>query len=258
MTHRVNTHRPVSVQKRLTASTVGFILIHMSKRTGSLSLAVAYIRVSKDDQKLGPDAQRSAIEAWATREGVSVVAWHVDQGVCSVTPIDARPGLVGALASLRAHGAGVLVAAKRDRLSRDVVLTAMVERAAAAAGARVVSAAGEGNGDTPSDQFMRTVIDGAAQYERALIRARTKAALATKSAKGERVGGIPYGSRLAPDGVRLEDDADEQDVIRQVRELRAAGNSHRAIVAELAARGLVSRAGTPFRQTQVARILAVA
>src|SRR5580658_8137960 len=184
----------------------------MAKRTANPRLAVAYLRASKDEQKLGPEAQRAAIEAWAAREGVQVAAWHVDQGVCSVTPIEGRPGLVAALASLREHGAGVLVVAKRDRIARDVVLTAMVERATRASGAVVVSAAGEGNGSTPADGFMRTVIDGAAEYERALIRARTRAALAAKSAKGERVGTVPFGYRLDVDGVRLEADSVEQGV----------------------------------------------
>src|ERR1039457_5702088 len=143
----------------------------MSKRVkhGSPLVAVAYIRVSKDEQKLGPEAQRAAVEAWAAGGGVPVVAWRLDQGVCSVTAIDQRPALVAAPASLREHGAGVLVVAKRDRISRDVVLTAMVERAAQSSGSTVMSAAGEGNGTAPADQFMRTVIDGAAQYERALI-----------------------------------------------------------------------------------------
>jgi site-specific DNA recombinase len=227
----------------------------MSKRATNPRVAVAYVRVSKDDQKLGPEAQRASIESWAAREGVQVAAWCVDQGVCSVTPIDGRPGLVAALAALREHGAGVLVVAKRDRIARDVVLTAGVERAAAQSGAAVVSAAGEGNGDAPADAFMRTVIDGAAAYERALIRARTKAALAAKTAKGERAGEIPYGYRLAADGAHLEADGGEQAVLAAVRELRAAGLSHRAIVAELGARGLVSRAGRPFGQTQVARML---
>jgi DNA invertase Pin-like site-specific DNA recombinase len=228
----------------------------MSKRTTNPLVAVAYVRVSKDDQKLGPEAQRASIESWAAREGIHVAAWCVDQGVCSVTPIDGRPGLVAALAALREHGAGVLVVAKRDRIARDVVLTAGVERAAAHGGAAVVSAAGEGNGTAPADAFMRTVIDGAAAYERALIRARTKAALAAKAARGERAGGVPYGYRLAADGVRLEADAAEQAVLAEVRELRAAGLSHRAIVAELGGRGLISRAGRPFEQTQVARMLA--
>jgi DNA invertase Pin-like site-specific DNA recombinase len=228
----------------------------MAKRTANPLLAVAYIRVSKDDQKLGPEAQRSAVEAWAARESVQVAAWHVDQGVCSVTPIEGRPGLVAALASLREHGAAALVVAKRDRIARDPLLTGSIEREASRLGARVVSAAGEGNGDTPADGFMRTVIDGAAAYERALIRARTKAALAAKSAKGERVGAVPYGFTLAADGVRLEADPAEQGVLAVVRELRAAGLSQRAVAGELAARGLLSRSGKAFRQTQIARMLA--
>ena len=94
---------------------------------------------------------------------------------------------------------------------------------------------------------MRTVIDGAAQYEHALIiRACTKAALAAKSAKGECVGEVPYGFRPPRDGTHLEADEAEQSVLAVVRELRDAGLSQRAIVTELAARGLASRVGRPF------------
>ena len=45
---------------------------------------------------------------------------------------------------------------------------------------------------------MRTVIDGAAQYEHGLIRARTRAVLAVKRARGERVGAIPSASPWTP------------------------------------------------------------
>jgi DNA invertase Pin-like site-specific DNA recombinase len=214
------------------------------------------MRVSKDDQKLGPEAQRASIEAWAAREGVSVAAWHVDQGVCSVTAIDQRPALVAALGSLREHGAGVLVVAKRDRIARDVVLTAGVERAAASAGAVVVSAAGEGNGSAPADAFMRTVIDGAAAYERALIRARTTAALSVIRARGQKTGGgVPYGYSLAADGRTLVAVEAEQATIARVRELVAEGRSLRAVAVQLAAEGHVSRKGGPFFAAQVGRML---
>ena len=232
----------------------------MSKRVnvGSPRVAIAYVRVSKEEQKLGPEAQRASIEAWAAREGVSVVAWRVDQGVCSVTPIDGRPALVAALASLREHGAGVLVVAKRDRIARDVVLTAGVERAAGSSGAVVVSAAGEGNGDTPADAFMRTVIDGAAAYERALIRARTKAALAAKSARGEKTGGdVPYGFAVDGSG-RLAPVEGEQAVIARAAALSAEGRSLRAVAAALAEEGHVARTGKPFAAMQVSRMLASA
>jgi DNA invertase Pin-like site-specific DNA recombinase len=231
----------------------------MSKRVklGSPLVAVCYLRASKDEQRLSPRAQRAAVEAWAAHEGVRVAAWHVDQGVCSVTPIDQRPALVAALAGLREHGAGLLVCAKRDRLSRDVVLTAMVERAAEGCGARVVSAAGEGNGSTPADGFMRTVIDGAAQYERALIRSRTTAALAVVRARGMKTGGgIPFGYRLDVDGRTLVAVEGEQVIIRRARALAAEGRSLRAIAAQLGAEGHVSRQGGAFFAAQVGRMLA--
>jgi DNA invertase Pin-like site-specific DNA recombinase len=155
-----------------------------------MKIGVGYLRVSTLAQELGPEAQRATIEAWAAREGVSVVAWHIDAGVSGASPIEDRPALCAALAALRAHGAGLLLVAKRDRIARDVVIAATVERAATLAGARLVSADGTANGDTPADAFMRTVIDGAAAYERGLIRARTKAARAGKAAKGVRTRGI--------------------------------------------------------------------
>lgn len=223
---------------------------------GSPLVAVAYVRVSTEDQNLGPQAQRAALEAWAAREGVQVAAWHVDHGVSGATPIEGRSALCAALASLREHGAGILLVAKRDRVARDVVIAATIERAATAAGARLVSADGTANGDSPADAFMRTVIDGAAAYERGLIRARTRAALGVKKARGERVGEVEYGFRLAIDGVHVEADDAEQAVLAVVDELRSAGLSQRGIVAALSARGLLSRAGKPFQKTQVARMLA--
>ena len=82
----------------------------------------------------------------------------------------------------------MLLVAKRDRLGRDVIAVAMIERLIAKRGARVVSAAGEGtDSDDPSALLMRRLIDSFAEYERALIAARTRAALAAKRRRGERV-----------------------------------------------------------------------
>jgi site-specific DNA recombinase len=156
---------------------------------------------------------------------------------------------------VRGHRAGPLVVAKRDRVARNVALAAEVEGAAAREGARLVSAMGEGNGDSPADAFMRTVIDGAAQYEHGLIRARTRAVLAVKRARGERVGAVPYGFALSADGVRLAAAGREQATIVRARELRASGPSLRAVASRLAAEGRVSRRGRVFLATQIARML---
>lgn len=229
----------------------------MSKQMtrGNPRVAVAYLRASKNEQRLSRDAQRRAIEAWARREHIRVTLWCLDQGVRSVSPIPDRPALRSALLALREHKAGVLVVAKRNRIARDVVLAAAVERAATTAGARLVSASGEGNGDSPADTFIRTVIDGAAQYEHGLIRARTSAALAAKRAHGERVGSVPFGFAVHADGVRLVVNDREQSTIARARELRVCGLSLRAVGARLAAEGHVSRTGRQFLAEQLVRMI---
>jgi DNA invertase Pin-like site-specific DNA recombinase len=128
---------------------------------------------------------------------------------------------------------------------------AMLERMAADAGARIVSAAGEGTDSAdPSAVLLRTMVDAFAQYERAMIAARTRAALAAKRAKGERTGTIPYGFTADAAG-RLEQHAAEQATIARVRELRAAGATFPAIVAQLRAEGVASRAGKPLALSAV-------
>ncbi|MCZ7684437.1 MAG: recombinase family protein [Sandaracinaceae bacterium] len=162
---------------------------HMKRRATDPTLAVLYLRVSTTDQNLGPDAQLATVERWACANGVRILATHGDHGVSGGASLDRRPGLLAALDALKEHGAGLLVVAKRDRLARDPIVAAMVEAAAARVGARIVSAAGEGDGDDPAAILMRRMVDAFAEYERHMIRARTKAALAVKRSRGERVSG---------------------------------------------------------------------
>lgn len=229
-----------------------------TKRNATDSLtAIGYVRVSTDRQELGPEAQVAAITSWALAQGVTVAAWHVDQGVSGTADITARPGLLAAIADITVRRAGVLIVAKRDRLSRDPMNAMLLERMASTAGARIVSASGEGNGTTPGDAFLRGIIDLAAAYEVQMIRARTRAALKAKRARGERAGNVPYGFTADATG-KLSPCAAERAVIAQVHALRAAGLSQRAIVAELARAGVVGRTGNGLALLQVQNILAVA
>ena len=203
------------------------------------SKAVAYIRVSTEEQHLGPEAQLAAIEQWAARQGVTVVAVHRDLGVSGATPLADCTGLMAALEDLGVHGAGTLIVSKRDRLARDVMKAAMVEARAETLGARITSTAGEGDGTDPSAKLMRQIVDAFAEYERALIGARTKAALAAKKAKGERVGGIPYG--FSDVNNVLVPNEDERRVIVEAKYLSSTGLSLRGICAKFAVEGVVFR-----------------
>ena len=83
----------------------------------------------------------------------------------------------------------------------------------------------------------------------------TKNALSVKKAKGERVGGIPYGWQLSVDGVQLERCEAEQAVMATCHELRAAGWTLARIGTELVRRGLTARNGGRWHPVRVHRVL---
>lgn len=226
-------------------------------RRGDPARAIGFIRVSTEDQTLSPASQCAKLEAWAERKRVSLVAVFFDIGVSGAATPDQRPGLAAALDALRSGGAGILVAASRCRVARDVVVAGLVERAVERAGATLRTADGTSDADGSHGLLLKGVLDLYGAFERLEIKRRTTQALAVKRSRGEKLGGrAPYGTRVSPDGVHLEAAPEEQAVVRLVMALRNDGRSYRAIVSELTARGIVSRVGRPFRQTQVARMLA--
>lgn len=219
-------------------------------------VAVACIRVSTDKAKqaLGVAGQRAAIEAWAAREGIAVAAWHVDE-VSGAAPIDKRPGLLAALADLDVHHAELLVFQKIDRFTRDATAAALVGLELKRRGARVVFADGNGSGDDPTAQLLRSILVAVAQFERALIAARIKSALAVKRSRGEMTGAPRFGFRLADDGRRVEHDDNEQRVLARVRGLHEKGCSIRGICERLARDGVRGRAGRPLTRTAIHNIV---
>ena len=216
--------------------------------------AYGYRRVSTDSQAdsgLGLDAQRSAILAAAARHGLELVDVFTDAGLSGALELENRPGLFAAVNMLKRGD--VLIVGKRDRLGRDVVAVAMLERLAARKGARILSAAGEGTeGTDAASMLQRRILDAFGEYERLIIGQRTKAALAAKRARGERAGNLPFGHSLNADGRTLDANAAEQRVLGLLRELKAAGYTLRQIADELNAQGFTTRRGTAWRHQYVA------
>lgn len=215
--------------------------------------AIAYVRVSTDHQDLGPEAQKVAIQRWCQTNGIEVVAVFQEE-ISGGVPIDKRPQLLAAIDALAIHSAGVLIVAKRDRLARDSIAAGMIERLVERQGSRVMSADNCGNGEGPEAQLMRGIIDLFAQYERALIKARTKAALGVKKARQERIGKVPFGYQLSLDGVHLEPHIKEQEVIALMVSMRADGSTLREITERLNNEGIPAR-GKRWHLTSVARVL---
>ncbi len=229
--------------------------------------AIAYLRVSTDDQSTGLDAQLDACRAYAERHGLDLVVFR-DDGVSGSTGLDRRPGLLEALGAIEAGD--VLVVAKRDRLARDPIVAAMVEAAVLRRRARIVSVAGEGtDGDDPASILFRRIIDAFAEYERLVIKARTRGALVALRRRGRVSGTVPYGMSAVEDGQpsktsartgtprpsKLVESDEERGMIESILEHHASGKSPRAIARLLDLAGYRTRMGRPWHHNSVRKIL---
>ena len=218
---------------------------------------VAYLRVSTNEQHLGPEAQRAAILRWSEAAGVEIEAWHEDRGVSGNRRWDRRPGLVAAIEAARG---GLLVVAKRDRLARGLETMIPLEAELRRRRIQIRSAAGEGTeGDESQHRLHRGMIDVVSGFELARISERIKAALDVKRKRGEPYTAIPpYGwRRVTLDGGRevLQEEPHEQEAIAFMRAQRAKGRSLRAIVRACALRGYKGRAGGPLGLSRIVAIL---
>ena len=159
-------------------------------------VALGYLRVSTAEQTksgLGLDAQRDAITTYAAARGWSVEIL-ADEGKSGS---QINPGLEEALGRLRSGQANALIVAKMDRLARSVKNAADIIDRAQRQHWRLVVCDADIDLGTPAGEAWAHMLSIFAAFERKLIGARIREALAVKSAKGERVGrssAIPAGT----------------------------------------------------------------
>jgi DNA invertase Pin-like site-specific DNA recombinase len=220
----------------------------------SPAIAIAYIRVSTEEQATtgaSLAAQEASVRAYCAMRGFTLADVVTDAGVSAGVPLAERPGGARVLAALRSRAAGAprhVVAVKLDRLFRNVVdcVGTAQEWDRRGVSLHLVDLGGQ-TVDTSSamGRFMLAVLGAAGELERGLTAERTSSAMRQRLAEGRYIGGrAPYGLQNI-DGDLVPCPA-EQAVIAEARALRSAGLTLRAVAAELAGRGHLSRHGTPF------------
>ena len=224
--------------------------------------AIAYLRVSTTQQGrsgLGLEAQRAAIARFAEAEGLELRGEFVEvETGKGADALDQRPQLRASLAAARRAGLPVIVA-KLDRLSRDVAFVSGLMAQ------RVPFIVAELGAD--ADPFMLHLYAALAEKERAMISARTKAALAAAKARGVRLGkppgtsvpttraSIERGAQAAAEARRMIADRNAHGVAPRVAEMQAQGLSLAAIAATLNAEGLATPRGGTWTATAVRRVI---
>lgn len=152
-------------------------------------LALAYVRVSTAEQATegaSLDAQEAALIEAAERKGFRVEVIR-EEGK-SGKNLNGRPALREALQRLDAGEAAALYAQRLDRLSRSVADFAHLLDRATRKGWTVAVLDADVDTSTPSGEFLVNVLASAAQYERRIIGARTRDALAQRRREGVRLG----------------------------------------------------------------------
>jgi DNA invertase Pin-like site-specific DNA recombinase len=206
--------------------------------------AIAYRRVSTDEQAqsgAGLDAQAARIAAIVEARSWDLVETYTDEGASGGTEPARRPALSGALDLLDAGRADVLIVSKLDRLSRSVATVANLLDRAERRGWRVVILDADVDTTTPGGRLVANVLGSVAEWERAIIRERTRDALAARRAAG----------------VRLGRPVELPDIIRdRIGALRAAGASYRTIAATLTAEGVPTARGGAWYASTVKAVVA--
>jgi DNA invertase Pin-like site-specific DNA recombinase len=212
--------------------------------------AFAYYRTSSaanvGDDKDTVSRQRTAVEACARQLGYTIEGEFYDADVSGADPVDSRPNFFAKLKSLLANSTRTVIVENASRLARDLIVQETTYLRLKTQGIEIIAADAPHQflAEGPTAEFIRQVLGAVAQLEKAMLVEKLRGARDRKSAKlGHRVEGAKRLGKLPRDAIRATQAAHE------------AGMSIRAIPAHLSALGFLSREGTPFGATSVARML---
>jgi DNA invertase Pin-like site-specific DNA recombinase len=222
------------------------------------SRVVGYVRVSTDEQAregVSLASQTEKVRLFAALHELELVDVIADAGVSAKT-LD-RPGLARALALLDTCQADGLVVVKLDRLTRSVGdLARLLDRYFGEGPGKLLFSVGDSiDTRTAAGRLVLNVLMSVSQWERETICERTRTAVEFKRTRGERIGTVPYGSILGPDGRSLIPCPAERSAIAEARQLATEGRSLRAIAAALDASGVPPKSGGRWSASTIRSLL---
>lgn len=197
-----------------------------------MTAAAIYCRISYDrtGEGLGVERQEQECRALAEQRGLTIDQVYVDNDISATSGV-ARP----AFDQMLAAKPDAIIAWHQDRLLR---LTRDLERVIALNVPIYTVTAGTLELATPSGRAVARTVAAWSQYEGEQKAVRQKSANDQRAADGKPAGQVGYGFRR--DGARVIVEPSEAAVIREARDRTLAGDSLRAVCADLQARGVAT------------------
>jgi len=211
----------------------------------------AYLRTSSAANIDGdsPRRQSNAITGFAKSNGMEVTASFYDASVSGADAIEARPGFNALLTAIESNGVRIVVCEDASRFARSVIAQELGVLVLIKRGVTVLTASGENltATDDPARVMMRQVAGSFAEYERARLVAKLKAARDRKRAEtGRCEGRKPPSPELVREAKRLARKSPKTGKRRSLR----------TISRELAVAGHNSPTGNPYSHEGIRQLLA--
>jgi len=206
--------------------------------------AIGYIRVSTQrqaDSGLGLAAQKASIEAYCKVNGLELIHISRDEACSGGMPIDRRNGFLEAVGML--ESGDVLLAAKRDRIARDLFISCIATKLVKSKGAEIATCDGISIQGTAESLLFAQILDCISQFERSQISMRTKNAL--REAKKQ---GVVLGRRVGS----IEVSTEARELICS---LRSQGKTLTAIATQLNEEGVKSPRGGKWHPSSIKNVV---
>src|SRR5262249_26853535 len=220
-------------------------------RKGKLVEAVGYMRTSSstnvERDKDSDKRQRAAIEAYAKAAGYVIVDWYYDRAVKGADAIAARPGFSAMLERIASNGVRSIICESPDRFARDLAVQLAGHDSLKKLGVELIPASAPDFfiEDTPTAVLVRQVLGAIAQFDKANLVAKLKAARDRKLQATGKCGGRKSYAEANPALVKAANELSGQRPRLSLRE----------IAAELARAGHMTPRGLPYSASAVSSML---
>lgn len=215
-------------------------------------MKIGYCRVSTESQDISLDLQETKIKQYAELSDLENIVIMQDRA--SGKNLN-RPAMTEIINLVKTKKVSTIIIYKLDRLTRNISDLNNFIELCNKQNVALISIKDSLDTKTASGRLVMNLLATVSQWERETIAERTSEALQQKKSNGTRyTNKAPFGFSFDSENNMVED-ATEQDVLKQMKNLRTAGLSYREIEAELKKQNIRNRNNGFYNNTFICKIL---